>query len=298
MKDFLTKVFLFFLSIGIFTVFVEMQLRTMPNVYSIKKTQLDSQCGEIETLCLGNSHTLYGINPMYFSKKGYNAANVSQTFDYDQKILETYIEKMPLLKKLIITVSYSSFFEKLSESGEGEAWRTKYYSLFLKVTKPNLFEDYMVLCEDRQKLIPYWFHRNRPIPVNEFGFGTGYSYGQRNKNIEKTGIIAAKRHTIQDRGLQEEMTDILDSMIRLCESRDISVILLTTPTHQSYRNNLDRQQLNLMYSLIDSIKQQHKNVTVYDAFSDPAYLVDDFYDANHLNEIGAKKFTQKIDNFL
>ena len=100
MKPFLLKVFLFLLPVNLAIVAVELQLRTIPNAYSLKKTQLDNLCEELEILCLGSSHAFFGINPVYFSKKAYNAANFSQTLDYDQKILEKYIDKMTLEEKI------------------------------------------------------------------------------------------------------------------------------------------------------------------------------------------------------
>lgn len=297
MKSFLLKVFLFLLPAGLFVVFTEMQLRSMPGVYSVKKSQLDNMCGEIEILCLGSSHTFYAINPAYFSKKGYNAAYISQTYDYDQKILEKYIGKMPALQYVILPASYFSFFEKMSDNKD--AGRKKFYSLIMQVDQPDIFEDYMIFGSDRQELIPYWLGREQPNPVNESGFGTAFSFEKRNRNIEKTGINRAKLYTIPNLDLrQKEMRDALESMIRLCDSRNISVVLLITPTHQSYRNNLNQRQLDLMYSLIDSVVQRHQNVILYDVFSDPEYVTDDFFDADHLNDVGAKKLTERLGRFL
>ena len=297
MKSFLLKVLLFLLPAGLLVLFVEMQLRSMPSVYSIKKADLDKMCGEIEILCLGSSHTFYAINPVYFSKKGYNAAYISQTYDYDQKILEKYIDKMPTLQYVILPVSYFSFFEKLADNKD--AGRRKFYSLTMQVDQPDLLEDYMIFGADRQELVPYWLGKIQPYQINEAGFGTAFSFDIRNKNIEKTGANRAKMYTISNLDLrQKEMKEILENMIRLCESQNIKVVLLITPTHQSYRKNLNQYQLNLMYSLLDNVRQNHKNIMVYDAFSDPEYITDDFFDADHLNDVGAKKFTEKLNQFL
>ena len=297
MKSFLLKLLLFLLPAGLFVVFVEMQLRSMPSVYSIKKADMDKMCEEIEILCLGSSHTFYAINPVYFSKKGYNSAYISQTYDYDQKILEKYIGRMPALQYVILPVSYFSFFEKLADNKD--AGRRKFYSLTMQVDQPDIFEDYMIFSADRQELVPYWLGKNQSYQINEAGFGTAFSFENRNRNIEKTGVNRAKMYTMPNPDLRkEEMKDILENMIRLCESRNIRVVLTITPTHQSYRKNLNQHQLNLMYSLLNSVRQHHKNILVYDAFSDPDFITDDFFDADHLNDVGAKKFTEKLNLFL
>ena len=297
MKSFLIKLFVFLLPVSLFIVFVEMQLRSIPNIYSVKKEQLDKLSQGIEILCLGSSHTFYGINPVYFSMKGYNAACISQTFDYDKKILEKYIHAMPALRYVIIPVSYFSFFDKIAENKEN--WRLAYYSLSMQLEKPNIFSDYMIFNSVRQDLVPYWLGHGNPVPVNEAGYGTDYSFDKRNKNLDKTGAVRAKLYTMPNLGLhQEEMKNHLEDMIRLCESRNITVVLLVPPAHQSYREHLNQQQLSLMYSLIDSVRQQHKNVIFYDALLDPEYVTDDFCDADHLNEYGAEKLTERIDQLL
>jgi len=297
MKSLLLKIFLFLLPVSLFLVFVEMQLRSMPNVYSRKKADLAKMSDEIEILCLGNSHTFYAINPIYFSKKGYNAAYINQSWDYDQKILEKYIEKMSALQYVILPVSYFSFFEKMTDAMD--RGRKKFYSLTWQVEKPDIFEDYFIFGYDRQKLIPYWLGREQPSLINEAGFGTDFTFEQRNQNLKKSGVNRAKLYTISNLDLRkDEMKGILENMIRLCKSRNITVVLIITPTHQLYRENLNQQQLDLMYSLIDSIMQQHTNVILYDVFSDPEYLTDDFYDSDHLNDRGAKKLSEKLNQFL
>jgi len=297
MKPFLLKVFLFLLPVNLAIVAVELQLRTIPNAYSLKKTQLDNLCEELEILCLGSSHAFFGINPVYFSKKAYNAANFSQTFDYDQKILEKYIDKMPALKTVMMTVSYFSFFEKLEDSDE--VWRKKYYALSMEIDKPDIFDDYLLFSNDRHELVPYWLHKRNPIPVDELGFGIRDSIQRNPDFFEKNSAVTAKRHTISNLDFrQEEMRNIMEEIILLCKSRNISVVLLIPPAHQSYRNKLDQRQLNLMYSLIDAFRQQHHHVMIYDAFADPEFVNGDFSDVDHLSRAGARKLTEKLDLFL
>ena len=297
MKPFLLKVFLFLLPVCLLMIVVEWQLRQIPNAYSLKKTQLDNLCGEIEILCLGSSHAFFGVNPVYFSKKAYNAANYSQTLDCDQKILEKYINKMPALKTVLMPVSCFSFFEKMEESDE--MWRKKFYTLSMKIGKPDIFDDYMIFSNERQELIPYWLHKKREIPVSELGFGITDHIQRNTEFFEKNGAEAAKRHTISNLDLRKkEMSDIMEEIILLCKSHNVSVVLVMLPAHQSYRNRLNQQQLDITFSLIDFFRQQHQNVRVYDAFADAEFINDDFSDADHLSETGAKKFTEKLDQFL
>ena len=133
--------------------------------------------------------------------------------------------------------------------------------------------------------------------MNDLGFGTDYTFEKRSRIHEKKGAVLAKRYTL-NRKRQEEMKGILEDMIRLCASRNITVVLFISPLHHSYREHLDKEQLDVMYSLLHDIKQKHANVILFDASSDSDFEDDDFYDADHLNDLGAEKFTKKLDQFL
>ena len=88
MKKFISKTIFFLLPIFVLAVIMEVALRAIPNDYKQKRSDMDSRSDEIEILVLGSSHSLYGINPKYFSQNTYNVAYVSQSLDLDYKILE------------------------------------------------------------------------------------------------------------------------------------------------------------------------------------------------------------------
>ncbi|MDR2410253.1 MAG: hypothetical protein LBE13_19380 [Bacteroidales bacterium] len=88
MRKFIVRTFLYLLPVLLFLILLEILLRNIPNDYSYKKKYLDTQFCNIETLILGNSHSFYGIDPVYFSTNTFNAAHVSQSLDYDYEILK------------------------------------------------------------------------------------------------------------------------------------------------------------------------------------------------------------------
>ena len=87
MNKFITKLIIFCLPILLGTLVLEVLLRNIPNDYSQKKEYLDENSSEIETLILGSSHSFYGLNPKYFSSKTFNASHISQSLNYDYKII-------------------------------------------------------------------------------------------------------------------------------------------------------------------------------------------------------------------
>ena len=66
-----------------------------------------------------------GVNPNFFSFYGFNLSNVSQSLYYDTRLTLNYIDKMPKLKVIIMSIGYFSFRYQLSKSSE--AWREDYY---------------------------------------------------------------------------------------------------------------------------------------------------------------------------
>ena len=113
MKKFLFHLSKIILPILFFFLVLEIAIRKIPNDYQLKKDYLDKNAAEINTLILGSSHTFYGLNPEYFSKKTFNAAYVSQSLDLDYEILKKYDSKLKNLKTVIVPISYFSLFETL-----------------------------------------------------------------------------------------------------------------------------------------------------------------------------------------
>ena len=110
MKKFISKTIFFLLPILVLAVIMEISLRAIPNDYKQKRDYMDSHSDEIEVLVLGSSHSLYGINPKYFSQKTYNMAYVSQSLDLDYKILEKYHNRFKNLKTIIVDISCFSLY--------------------------------------------------------------------------------------------------------------------------------------------------------------------------------------------
>ena len=82
MRKLFIRLVIFALPFLVFASYLEYRLAGVPTSYSQKRYYLESQKNEIEVLSLGSSHGM-GINPAYFSVKGYNLSNVSQDIYYD-----------------------------------------------------------------------------------------------------------------------------------------------------------------------------------------------------------------------
>ena len=83
----------------------EFLLRNIPNDYTYKRNYLDNNAKEIEVLYLGNSHILYGINPVFSKYKSFNCAHGSQSLNYDFAILNKYKKQWKKLKLIVVPVT-------------------------------------------------------------------------------------------------------------------------------------------------------------------------------------------------
>ena len=131
MRALFFKIFLFLLPVAVIFLILELLLRQIPNDYILKKEYLDKNSDSIQVLILGSSHSLHGLNPAYFKKRSFNAANYSQSLDYDLEILRKYENNWHQLEYVVLPVSYPSLFEKIEDSIE--SWRVKNYVLYYKI---------------------------------------------------------------------------------------------------------------------------------------------------------------------
>jgi hypothetical protein len=133
--------------------------------------------------------------------------------------------------------------------------------------------------------------------VSDKGFGLNYNSDVKN-NMEKTGEAAALRHTYYGIKLFNSNSEIIQNIIKWCNERDIKLLFITFPAYYTYKNRLNNDQLENTIDYMLHIERENENVYYYNFFDDNDFVEDDFFDADHLNELGAMKFTKKIDGVI
>lgn len=300
MKKFFVTIIHFVLPLVMVLSLLEYGLRHIPNDYSYKNQWLKDNVSSIRILSLGSSHGYYGIKPDYFPLNAFNAAHISQSLKYDEFIYNKFLYKADSLQYVILPISYFTLFHSLEQGAE--SWRIKNYCLYYHYPFHKFKFKYnsevlgSKLIGNIKRLYSYFRYDKTAIYVDSLGWGRYYLLDNRDQNWKNSGIIAAKRHTkeVIDETILIENMERLDNIIDKCKEKDIICILLTTPTYQTYRENLKEEQLNLMLHLCDSIADVNDNVLYLNMLSDTRFNEDDFYDADHLNEYGAEKLTRII----
>jgi hypothetical protein len=302
MKLFLRKLIIFFLPVIIGLFFMEFTLRVIPNDYKYKKEQLLKELDSIKILVLGSSHAHYGINPDYFFLNGYNFSNISQSPDLDYELLKKYGSELKNMEYVIMPVSYFSLFSSLSAGAED--WRIKNYILYYGIIPDksslsikNLFElTNGTILSNIKRIYQFYKKKTNLITVSDRGFGMNYNSSIKN-DMEETGKAAALRHTKTDMKFFDYNKSIIEKIIEWCKNRNINLIFITLPAFYTYRERLNENQLNVIINYMNSIAN-NDGVYYYNLLDEDSFLEDDFFDADHLNEIGAKKLTKKINDII
>lgn len=299
MKHFLKKSILICLPIVISLVLLEVTLRNIPNDYSYKRKYLEKNSKYIQHLFLGSSHSYYGVNPKYIDGISFNASHVSQSIDYDFAIFNKFKNQLVNLESIIIPIDYFTLYSRTSTGLNG--WRVKNYEIYYDINRSYKLKDHSELLSLKfstglKRAYSYLKNTNTSsITCNHLGYG---NITKPQRDLNHTGITAAKRHTKKDKGFFDENLSIIYQIIEYAKQSDIKILFYTSPAFSSYRENLDLGQLNLTLKTIKDISTQNENCSYYNFMEDNDFNSNDFRDADHLNNNGAQKLSIKLNEKL
>jgi hypothetical protein len=303
MKKFTFNLMLFLLPIAIFISLAEFFYRTVPNNYSVKNENLIKKKAEIETLLFGDSHCFYGLNPIYFKKKTFNLSNVSQTIYFDKLLLDKYIKILPKLNYIVICIEYTNLSQK--DNTEEDIWRKYYYQSYMNLEVPLIkwydFNQFF-LCTTQNPsrtfdLILKYAKNGFVNDCDTNGWGTNY------KKKDRIGpeLIAKERAQQQEDGSVDFVanSERIDSIIRFCKQKNIKVVIVSMPQTHLYSSYLNQKKLKLIFKTCQNFQTNNfKDVYYLNLFNENRFSDEDFYDSDHLNEVGAKKCSIIVDEFI
>lgn len=303
MRKFILKLLLFLLPFVVMFILMEIFYRSVPNNYSLKYEQLEKNLPSIEVLFFGDSHCLYGLNPSYFQSKSFNLSNVSQTLYFDKLLFDHYVDKLPRLKQVVFCIEYTNLSQK-DNSGD-DSWRKFYYRKFMKIDVPLISSfdprNYLlVLTQSFYKsrdLIKRYVKKGTILDCDSLGWGTNYKKADRISPAK----VARERAIVQEDGsIDFELNKgRIDSIIQKCQQRKIQVVIVSMPQTRIYEHYLNQDKLQKIKETCSAFHYQHPNDVYYlNLFDDPRFSEEDFYDADHLNDQGARKCSNIVNNFL
>jgi len=299
MKRFFKFLSLFLFPILLVGILAEFLIQQIPNDYEYKKNYLDHHAKDVNILFLGSSHVYYGIDPKYI-KSSFNAGHVSQSLDYDFEILKKYQDNWTRLKYIVIPIDYFSLYSRLEN--DIDSWRVKNYKIYYHIDRDHqIFNNAEMLSNNLEinlkRLYGYYLKKESDISCTPLGWGVSYN-SKKHKDLIKTGTLAAERHSAKNYDQFKENIAVLNRIISFAERKKIRVVLFTSPAYHSYVSHLNKKQLRQTLAVANSISRIHTSTKYFNLLQDSTFHADDFYDGDHLNEIGAKKLSLKMSNII
>lgn len=298
-RKFILHTTYFTLVLGTLFFFFEIGLRNIPNNYAVKELYIDKNAGKTDILIVGNSHAFHGIDPDCLTGNAFNAANGSQSFKYDQFLFEKVLKKSPGLKYLILTVTYPSLSHQLEKSIEN--WRIKNYAIYHHYNGYPYEVKYHSEVLNGQLYVPitsmidYYIKGNNPISTSGKGF---FNISVPQENLEENGKKTALRHSRYDAAAWRINVQHLVNMLNIAKTHHMKVLIVSPPTSRAYYSHLRPTLVKRTRTLCDSLAKSYPETRYIDQQKSTSFQDADFFDADHLNTHGAKKFSMQLDSIM
>ena len=302
MKKNSIRLFVFLLPIFLIWGGVEFFYRTVPNNYTVKYASVNEQKNNVEVLLFGTSHCFYGLNPKYFSRPTFNFSNITQTLYFDTLLFEAYFDQMPNLKQVVFCIEYSNLSKK--DNTDEDLFRKYYYENYMHLDVPivSAFDPkkyslaFTRSLEQTVEVMQRYDYMGSIVDCRENGWGYNYPKVYRFKP-EFNAKERAKSH--EDRSLDFSVNQArLQSMINACKERNIEVVIVSLPQSKTYIRYLNPVKIEKIFKTCKSFEDKNKNVRYLNLFMGESFVDDDFFDADHLNDVGAIKSSKIVDDFL
>lgn len=305
MRGFINNFIRASLLIALFFAIFELALLTRPNEYSYKQEYIETHIDDIEILILGNSHTEDGINPSLFESNAFNLAIEGRPLYYDVQLAEKYIPKMEKLKCVIMPIGYN--FEFVSDSKH--YWETRKDKNSL--TFACMYYKYMYIAPEYDKLL-YWpetlnsnlkyftrlYSKDNKILIGCDSLGFRHrEKTHRPDNWEELLMFVDVDYHNSNVGTQySKGYQLLSRIARVCIDNNIKLLFITTPCYKTYTERVTKKGIEYLHSIGDKLCCMSPNIYYNDYLFDDRFDENDYYNASHLNDVGAGKLTKIIIN--
>jgi hypothetical protein len=296
---------LFFGPVIIVAFILEGMIVNLPSSYKITGDYLNSEKENINTVVFGSSQIKNSVNPEFLEQEAINLSSSAQHHNTDFKILKDIRSRLPNLKTVVFEVSYSHF--EIPHN-------SKYYwknSLFLKYYKVNTFDrptnisDKLLYVSHpgffTELLIDYYIRDSVPYAYNKWGFDNNYFEGKFKKLNYDAKLIDnsfVKINRREDPKTFDYNLQYFIDILEYCNKEQLNVVIVSPPTYTNYHTKRNTNILHRRDSVLEVLDNNYENVFLLISEKDPDFLITHFRNENHLNPIGAERFTKKIDSII
>ena len=301
MKTFIKYALLFMLPIIILAIAAECFMRSIPNEYKYKNQWMNQHADSLETLVIGSSVGFYGVRPEFFSTNAFNLATISERPEYDYFLLKKYLPISKKLKNVVYPLFYEIFVDPPFE--QSQEWpRASYFKIYMDCPYHSWLSKYSLETTSftamADKYNKYKLFQGKDC--DSLGYGLHYQLKNKKMNPEDSEADALKAviaRTNVDSKYKEYNYEYVCRVAQLCKENNIRLIMVAFPSTHTFNRLRNKIQLNDFYKRVNQIVAKY-NCELHDFSDDNSFTCDDFFDATHLTELGAKKLTIKIDSII
>lgn len=303
MKKFILKLFL--MSCCVIVVFLCLnEFYRMKNENDVNHTAkfLDIP-HEIQVANLGSSHGLLGFcyDDVNTDCTCFNFGLESQSLDYDNRLLHYYQNDLSKGGTLFIIISYFSFYgEDESTKEDYEALNQRYYDIlpeeYIKGYRlKNMILSRFPLLTAKEKSIQVFFGNSCDHNEELWNRCTNAQEALEDAVSAYERHIGCKYDNSGNLIYNEANIHAVYEIVSLCREKGIRPILVTTPYMNEYNQLVPDSFLAQFHEKINEIKSE-LCIEYYDYACDLRFVNDYslFMNSDHLNQTGAKKFTDII----
>ena len=306
MKKFILNIFFFAIPILVLFVVIESYVTFSSNTFTVKAKYLKKNLKNVEVLVLGSSHHQTALNPEFFDLKTINLAYGMQDIHLDAELFFKYATQMDSLKTVILEFDYLTIGKKVDQSYFRLSW---YYRLYgIELYDIPLKYKLSMYASSSSFFNNYCFNkfndRRYTYKMNQNGFVENDFPGiflVNNYDVEKLNqkfIYNINRmtdvHAFENIKFNAEK---INSIISYCSNHNIKVVLLSSPLYSGGKSFEVEHKRKLINHYLEGFLS-NKNVTYLDFQNDKIFIVNDFKDYDHLNSIGAKKYSLILNDYL
>ncbi len=281
------KYFLIKLSVFLSIPFCYLGINSAINYYFICTNQSIPIEGK-RVLIAGGSGPQKSLNPKYFN----DAQNISQptehyilTFWKLKRIFNTYNPDTLILGFGPYNIAEFNDFKFSANEWSGELFKRSYLIENFSEIDKKIPVDYSAFYKTIIKQVAFYPQKSHVKFIGEYSNDTSSDVS--------TWKAAIKRHYFSNEkklGFSNVEINYLDSIKNLCNSKQIKLVLVGSPVHKNYLENIPKPIWDKYLELLESYK---KKCLVIDKTSN-IYPDSLFLDATHLNEFGATRFTNEV----
>lgn len=258
-------------------------------VYSNKSIDLENA----KVVVLGDSHLMTAIDPDLFE----NATNVCQSAE--PPIVSYWKLKKILQANTPDQIIFGFAPHNISECNDYKFCETKWSKEIFNRIYPIQdfssirnklsvdYSNYYHAIWKQTALFPKMIHANY---IGKFS-------AKMTSDISNWQSAIKRHYYLNDQVYSESVLSVayIDSIVDICRKNDVLLLIASSPVHKRYYENIPRSILDSYNKLIEKYEEQ--GVFVYNKIKDSSYADSMFFDAHHLNYVGAKRFTSELIEF-